>query len=79
MELKNPVFLVSQSWKKIVQINAFVASIQEIHLFYVESNSLNNIKLVYNEKGALLERGCHLNTCDRNSSHFIRFPGGSDP
>lgn len=69
MELKNPGFLVSQSWKKIVQINAFVASIQEIHLFYVEPNSLNNIKVVYNEKGALLERGFHLNTCDRNSFH----------
>ena len=37
------------------------------------------VKFVYNEKRALLEQGCHLNTCNHKSDHFIRFPGGLSP
>ena len=34
----------------------------------------------YNEKKkTILDQGCHLNNCNRNSSHFIRLPGGSNP
>ena len=39
MELKDPLILVSQSWKKNFQVNAFVACLLEIHLSYVELNS----------------------------------------
>ena len=32
------------------------------------------MKLVYNEKRALLEQGCHLNAYNSKSNHFVRFP-----
>ena len=46
------------------------------------------MKFVYNDKilrinSRILEKtlgkGCHLNTCNPNSTHFIKFPGGSNP
>ena len=39
MELTNPLFLVSQDWKKYFQMTAFVGFIPEIHIFYVGPNS----------------------------------------
>ena len=39
MELTNPLFLVSQNWKKYFQMNTFVGFIPEIHIFYVGPNS----------------------------------------
>ena len=70
-----------QFWEreKKIQMDAFLACILEILLSYVGPNSKNNIKFVCNEERALFEQACHLNTCNRNSSHFIRLPGDSNP
>ena len=45
----------------------------------MQDQTHKKVKFVYNEKRALLEQGCHLNTCNHKSDHFIRFPGGLSP
>ena len=49
---KTLLFSLSQKWKRIFEMNAFVVFILEIHLSYVESNSQNNmyIKFVHYEE-----------------------------
>ena len=48
------LFFISQNWKRIFQMNAFVVFILEIHLSYVGSDSSNNMY----KKRALVQQGC---------------------
>ena len=64
--------LASQNWrKKSAQMNAFRAGILEIHVFCVESTSKNKIKFADNGRRALLEQGCHLNTCSASQTILL--------
>ena len=68
-------------------MNVFVACTLEI-IYFMQGQTRKITKFVYNDKilrinSRILEKtlgkGCHLNTCNRNSTHFIKFPGGSNP
>ena len=73
IELKDPLILVSQRWKKIFQINVFVAFLLEIHLSYVGPNSQSSTKFVYNEKRALLEHDYYISMLEARFTCILKY------